>query len=200
MPAVNPDGAIDSPRESMPGNEPFVGLENEGSYPGQENFEPLSLDPKEDIEPVSDDEGGFAEAQAKDSVLSELFGSKGDITRAQAQGNVPRTLSGEGQAVNGTAADEDDPDEATLVTGPGPGGSASQGNTYEDMCHAVFSEFKDTRASCGEDIARLTYERFKKKLDKNRAAILDRYQCKDVRFEVYVKAGKAAIRAIPVKG
>ena len=78
--------------------------------------------------------------------------------------------------------------------------TGSEPNTYEDMCHAVFNQFKDTRASCGEDVSRLTFERFKKKLDKNRAAILERYQCKDVRFEVYVKAGKAAIRAIPVKG
>jgi hypothetical protein len=71
---------------------------------------------------------------------------------------------------------------------------------YDDMCQNVFQQFRNTRQECGEDLSRLTFERFKKKLDKNRITILERYKCKDVRFEVYVKAGKAAIRAIPVKG
>ena len=197
MPAVSVEGASEQTSESFSGGEPFAGLENEGSYPDQENFAPLSLDPKEEIEEASSASDGFSETSVKESVLSELFGSKGDITRAQALGDVPRAISGEDQAVTADSTDQDDPDETTLVTGPN---GATAGGTYEDMCHSVFTQFKDTRASCGEDTSRLTFERFKKKLDKNRAAILDRYQCKDVRFEVYVKAGKAAIRAIPVKG
>jgi hypothetical protein len=63
----------------------------------------------------------------------------------------------------------------------------------------VFDEFVRTRQQCGEDTDQLTYERFLAKLMKNRKAIIDKYNSKSVRFQVYVKAGKAALRAVPVR-
>lgn len=63
----------------------------------------------------------------------------------------------------------------------------------------VFQEFLRTRSSCGEPTEALTYDRFRQKLETNRAQLVTKYGCKTVRFQVYVKEGKAALKATPVK-
>ena len=57
------------------------------------------------------------------------------------------------------------------------------------------------RKQCGEATSELTYERFLGTLHKHRDQILQtRPDAKGVRFSVYVKAGKAALKAAPRKG
>ncbi len=63
----------------------------------------------------------------------------------------------------------------------------------------VFQEFLRTRASCGEPSEGLTYDKFRLKLDGNKAALVSKYGCRTVKFQVYVKDGKAALKATPVK-
>lgn len=63
----------------------------------------------------------------------------------------------------------------------------------------VFQDFLRTRASCGEPSEGLTYEKFRLKLDGNKAALVAKYGCRTVKFQVYVKDGKAALKATPVK-
>jgi hypothetical protein len=63
----------------------------------------------------------------------------------------------------------------------------------------VFQDFLRTRASCGEQSEGLTYDRFRQKLEGNKAQLVSKYGCKTVRFQVYVKDGKAALKATPVK-
>ena len=63
----------------------------------------------------------------------------------------------------------------------------------------VFQEFLRTRATCGEPSEGLTYDRFRLKLDGNKAALVSKYGCRTVKFQVYVKDGKAALKATPVK-
>jgi hypothetical protein len=70
----------------------------------------------------------------------------------------------------------------------------------EDHFKEVYEEFVKTRQQCGEDTDQLTYERFTAKLMKNRKSIIEKYNSKSVRFQVYVKQGKAALRAVPVRG
>lgn len=84
--------------------------------------------------------------------------------------------------------------QASQVDAPAVGG--------EDEAHfrEVFEQFVRTRQECGEDTRDLTYSRFVQKLIKNRRPIMDKYQCSSVRFQVYVKQGKAALRAVPVRG
>jgi hypothetical protein len=69
----------------------------------------------------------------------------------------------------------------------------------EQHYRQVFREFLDVRQQCGEDTDSLTYEKFLQKLMKNREQIIEKYNSKSVRFQVYVKAGKAALRAVPVR-
>jgi hypothetical protein len=63
----------------------------------------------------------------------------------------------------------------------------------------VFQSFLDTRAECGEPSEGLTWEKFRLKLEANKSALVSKYACRTVRFQVYVKDGKAALKATPVR-
>lgn len=69
----------------------------------------------------------------------------------------------------------------------------------EEHFHEVYLEFVAQRERCGESADGLTYERFATKLRKNRDSLISKYACRTVRFQVYVKDGKAALKATPVK-
>lgn len=75
-------------------------------------------------------------------------------------------------------------------------------DTSEDAhFHEVFQEYVSVRQQCGEATAELSFERFVVTLRKNRDQILQqRPDARAVRFQVYVKAGKAALKASPSKG
>lgn len=64
---------------------------------------------------------------------------------------------------------------------------------------SVFDQFVSVKKSCGEPISGLTYAKFSEKLVKNREDLMAKTGCKEVRFTVYVKDGKAALKATPVK-
>lgn len=63
----------------------------------------------------------------------------------------------------------------------------------------VFDEFLSVKKSCNESISGLTFQKFSEKLTKNRDDLMTKTGCKEVRFTVYVKDGKAALKATPVK-
>ncbi|HVP62265.1 MAG TPA: MXAN_5187 family protein [Myxococcaceae bacterium] len=63
----------------------------------------------------------------------------------------------------------------------------------------VFHEFLAVRERCGESGDGLTFEKFAGKLRKNRDQLVQKYGCRTVRFQVYVKDGRAALKATPVR-
>ena len=69
----------------------------------------------------------------------------------------------------------------------------------EVQWQAVFQEFLRVREQCGESIDGLTWDRFRQKLQKNRDGLVQKYACRTVKFQVYVKEGKAALKATPVR-
>jgi hypothetical protein len=77
-----------------------------------------------------------------------------------------------------------------------PRGSAPRGEPYFKQ---IFDQFIAVKRSCNEPIAGLVYERFAEKLVKNRDDLMLKTGCREVRFTVYVKDGKAALKATPVK-
>ncbi|MBA3394453.1 MAG: hypothetical protein H0T89_17540 [Deltaproteobacteria bacterium] len=80
------------------------------------------------------------------------------------------------------------------------GGFESEGRgTVDPYFKSVYDQFVSTKQSCGEPTAGLTYEKFAEKLVRNRDDLTSKTGCKDVRFTVYVKDGKAALKATPVK-
>ncbi|RKH78436.1 cell division protein FtsK [Corallococcus sp. AB045] len=82
---------------------------------------------------------------------------------------------------------------------PGSNGAAAAALSEEQHFQDVFREFVTTRERCGEQADGLTYDKFVQKLRKNKEQLVTKYACKTVRFQVYVKEGKAALKATPVK-
>jgi hypothetical protein len=78
-----------------------------------------------------------------------------------------------------------------------PAGGAA--NEEEKHFQEVFRDFVATREKCREPADGLTFDKFKAKLLKNKEQLVAKYQCRTVRFQVYVKDGKAALKATPVK-
>jgi hypothetical protein len=76
------------------------------------------------------------------------------------------------------------------------GGGASDEETH---FQETFRDFVATRLKCGEPNDGMTYDKFAAKLRKNKEQLVAKYNCKTVRFQVYVKDGKAALKATPVK-
>jgi hypothetical protein len=64
---------------------------------------------------------------------------------------------------------------------------------------SVFEEFRATKRNCGEPTETLTYEKFEATLKKTREGIVSKHGVSRVKFSVYVKDGKAALKANPVR-
>jgi len=102
--------------------------------------------------------------------------------------------------------DDDDDEDKTEVAGvPEELLIASQRDELpeapdeETYFRQIFEQFLSTKKQCGERTDNLQFERFSQTLRRNRDALIERYGCKTVRFQVYVKEGKAALKATPVK-
>ncbi|MFL5301969.1 MAG: MXAN_5187 C-terminal domain-containing protein, partial [Anaeromyxobacteraceae bacterium] len=80
-------------------------------------------------------------------------------------------------------------------------GIATGGVSAADEAHwrTVYDEFVRVRAECGEGPQAVAFDRFRLKLLKNREQLLEKYRCRTVKFQVYVKDGKAALKATPVR-
>jgi hypothetical protein len=63
----------------------------------------------------------------------------------------------------------------------------------------VYEQFLAVKRSCNEPTTGLTFQKFSDKLVKNRDDLIAKTGCREVRFTVYVKDGKAALKATPVK-
>lgn len=97
-----------------------------------------------------------------------------------------------------------DEDEQTMVAQPSAdliaatgGGPGVQDPAAE--WHAVYEEFLKVKRECGEPTDGLTFEKFQQTLKKNRDALMQRHGCKRVKFSVYVKEGRASLKATPVR-
>jgi hypothetical protein len=88
--------------------------------------------------------------------------------------------------------------------GPG-GGMLSPGIEVRDdgnidtYFRKVFDEFVQLKRACGEPTDAMTFDKFVVKLRDNRQSLISKYGCRSVKFQVYIKDGKAALKATPVK-
>jgi hypothetical protein len=94
-----------------------------------------------------------------------------------------------GPSIGDSANDSDD----TRVVGPG---DAAEEDGHFRM---VYEDFLTAKRQCGESLAGLTLEKFKEKLRDNKQALISKHNCRTVRFSVYIKDGKAALKATPVR-
>jgi hypothetical protein len=101
--------------------------------------------------------------------------------------------------------DDDGDDEATMV-GAVPAELLAQA-TGENRAASeeaaewlvVYDEFVRTKKKCGEPTDGLSFDKFSQTLKKNRDALVQRHACKRVKFSVYVKEGRASLKATPVR-
>ena len=77
--------------------------------------------------------------------------------------------------------------------------AAADGDDEEQHVQTVYDEFIALKQQCGESVAGLTMDKFRLRLQENRNSLMARHACRTVRFSVYVKDGKASLRATPVK-
>lgn len=76
---------------------------------------------------------------------------------------------------------------------------AAEPNAIDPYFKQIFDQFIALKKTCGEPIAGVTYGKFADKLQKNRADLIAKTGCRDVRFTVYVKDGKASLKASPIR-
>jgi hypothetical protein len=101
--------------------------------------------------------------------------------------------------------DDDGDDEATMV-GAVPAELLAQA-TGENRAASeeaaewltVYEDFVRTKRKCGEPVDGLSFDKFSHTLKKNRDALVHKHACKRVKFSVYVKEGRASLKATPVR-
>ncbi len=94
------------------------------------------------------------------------------------------------------------PMQQTASLSPLPADSIPEPGSEVEELHfrEVFQKYLVTRASCGEPTSGVEFERFASKLRTNRDSLIAKFGCRAVRFTVYVKDGRAALKASPVRG
>jgi hypothetical protein len=97
--------------------------------------------------------------------------------------------------------------DSTMQSAPGAGASprpppprpaAAGGDEGEDW-QKVFEDFVALKQQCGEPTDGFTFQKFEQTLKKNRDTLIQRHGAKRVKFSVYIKEGKAALKASPIK-
>ncbi len=89
------------------------------------------------------------------------------------------------------------PDE--LIKQSATGAFSALGGGDEAHFKETYQQFIATKQQCGEPVTGLTYDKFKETLKKNQEKIQQAHGTAKVRFTVYVKDGKAALKATPIK-
>jgi hypothetical protein len=111
-------------------------------------------------------------------------------------------------AAAAAAALAEEEEEATLVAkipeelmAASATGEARAIETADELVtwKAVFEEFVNLRKKLNEPVTGLSFEKFQVQLRRNKEQLVKQYNCKRVRFTVYEKDGKAALKATPIK-
>ncbi|HYQ03045.1 MAG TPA: MXAN_5187 family protein [Polyangiaceae bacterium] len=116
------------------------------------------------------------------------------VPQAPANPKLPRPPVRPGANLDSTMSSEDSSVARRLPTPPSRGG----GNDELAEWHAVFNDFVSLKQQCGETTDGFTYEKFEQTLKKKNEELLTRHGAKRVKFSVYVKEGKAALKASPI--
>lgn len=99
-----------------------------------------------------------------------------------------------GVNLDSTLSSEESSVARRLPTPPTRDGAAAELAEW----HAVFQDFVSLKQQCGETTEGFSYEKFEQTLKKKNEELLTRHGAKRVKFSVYVKEGKAALKASPI--
>jgi hypothetical protein len=139
--------------------------------------------------------GGGLGAQSQTVAASPLAGKQ------PSQQTAPAAFIPNVQSPGALGKDEE---EQTMIAQPSADLIAATGGgpTASDPAaewHQVYEAFLRTKRECSEPTDGLTFEKFQQTLKKNRDALMQRHGCKRVKFSVYVKEGRASLKATPVR-
>ena len=95
----------------------------------------------------------------------------------------------------------EDEDATTIATVPADVMAQASGSALEESAEwrAAYQDFIRIKKQCGEPTDGLTFEKFSVILRKNRDQLAEKHGVKRVKFSVYVKEGRASLKATPVK-
>jgi len=94
-------------------------------------------------------------------------------------------------------AGESDAGEDEPLASAGP--ESDEPEDEETEWRRVFEEFLAMKRELGEPVEKLTFDKFRGTLQRNKDALVARHGCERVMFTVYEKQGRAALKASPVK-
>ena len=130
-------------------------------------------------------------AQAAPAIQDDILGGGRPVPVAAGKSQVV-PIEQDDDDEDTRVADNPQPRDGAVMGSPGAGDDAGQ-------YRAIYDEFLALKVKCGESVENLTYDRFLTKLRSNRDALIAKHGCKAVKFQVYVKDGKAALKASPVR-
>jgi hypothetical protein len=179
--------------------------------------EPSEIDTAE----VSRNDEAFIQALAAsatpsaEAALNDALSPESLLEKLKERGAVPKPPPGEAlradtavrklspQLLRRAASDGPNPFVHQAPTTPGTAPKRPEvsdaPNPDQEYFEKLFEQFVKTKEECGEDTEGLTLARFVRRLDQNKKTLMSRYGCRSVRFQVYVKKGKAALKATPIK-
>lgn len=146
----------------------------------------------------------------EDPIGRDLFGNELVADKFNAEEPAPRDLEHRHEAdpvIPLTRSSREPADGPDFIDAPGlefgslpkaVSAAVAAPVDLDDQFHRVFDEFIETKQRLGESTTGVTYERLALKLQSNLEQLRERYGCKVVKFEVYVKDGRAALKATPV--
>jgi hypothetical protein len=88
-------------------------------------------------------------------------------------------------------------DERTVIAQPPSELVRASADPLEEALPVLHAEFLMARRQAGESTDEVTFERFARKVRRVRDEIRAEHRCNEVLFEVYVRRGRAALRAHP---
>jgi hypothetical protein len=137
-------------------------------------------------------------ASTRPPAAARLSTTPAPVPATLAHSPGPATLDGSSDALETDDLGPKSDGAGDAITSPG-GEVGEVGAAWESHIKAVFDDYVATRAKCGEPTAGMSVEKFRTKLEANRQQLVAKYGCRTARFSVYVKDGKAAIKATPVR-
>jgi hypothetical protein len=158
------------------------------------SYRRLAADVNDGIDKVASTTGGVSRKAADlESVLGELPAQPMMAAFAVPDFNVPESAPQVPQP----------PQRFPTAPGSGPRPPAAVAQPVaadpEAEWRAVYEQFVATKVQCGEPTEGFTYDKFRQTLVKNQEALVSRHGATDVKFSVYVKEGRAALKASPVR-
>jgi hypothetical protein len=112
---------------------------------------------------------------------------------------APALRDGKGEFGFGDSLDPPVPPAEEAAAPAAEEEAAADSDPDETHWRETYDQFVELKAQLGEPADRLSFEKFAAKLKKNRSDLVAKHNCKGVRFSVYEKDGKAAIKASAIR-